>query len=68
MQNYLRRHGARKCEANALVVAPDLGRDLFRRAILEHVPSRAPEAYLRRIAIERARLRTAIRRLMEAEE
>jgi hypothetical protein len=68
VQNYLRRHGARKCEANALVVAPDLGRDLFRRAILKHVPSRAPEAYLRRIAIERARLRTAIRRLMEAEE
>jgi hypothetical protein len=67
VQNYLRRYGARKCEANALVVAPDLGRDLCRRAILEHIPARAPEAYHRRTAIERARLRTAIRRLMDAE-
>jgi hypothetical protein len=64
VQDYLRRFGARKCEANALVVAPDVGRDLCRRAILEHVPAEAPEAYSDRLAIERERLRAVIQRLM----
>ena len=66
VQDYIRRHGARKCEANALVVAPDVGRDLCRRAILEHVPAGAPEAYADRLAIERDQLLAAIRRLMGA--
>lgn len=33
VQDYLRRFGARKVEANALVVAPQAGRRLFRKAI-----------------------------------
>jgi hypothetical protein len=60
--------GARKCEANALVVAPDVGRGLCRRAILEHVPPEAPDAYRGRLAFDRERLRAAIlRRLAEGE-
>jgi len=64
VQDYIRRYGVRKCEANALVVAPAVGRDLCRRAILEHVPAGAPEAYSDRLAIERKRLRVAISQLM----
>ena len=64
MQDYIRRFGVRKCEANALVVAPDVGRDLCRRAILEHVPAEAPQAYSDRLAIERDQLLAAIRRLI----
>jgi hypothetical protein len=62
VQDYIRRYGARKCEANALVVAPDIGRDLCRRAILEHVPAEAPDAYRNRLTIERDTLRAAILR------
>jgi hypothetical protein len=60
VRDYIRRYGARKCEANALVVAPDTGRDLCRRAILEHVPAEATEAYHARLAIEREQLQAAI--------
>jgi hypothetical protein len=66
VQDYVRRFGPRKCEANALVVAPDVGRDLCRRAILEHVPAEAPESYADRLEIERDQLLVAIRRLMGA--
>jgi hypothetical protein len=62
VRDYIHRYGARKCEANALVVAPDVGRDLCRRAILQHVPAAAPEAYRDRLAIERERLQAAIHR------
>jgi hypothetical protein len=33
VQNYLADYGARKCEANALVINPEAGRDLCRRTI-----------------------------------
>jgi hypothetical protein len=35
------------------------------RAILEHVPADAPELYRERLAIERERLREAIRRQLD---
>src|SRR5262249_47821811 len=38
VQSYLARFGARKVEANALVVRPEAGRELCRQAILRHVP------------------------------
>ena len=44
VQDYIARFGVRKCEANALVVAPEVGRQLCRDAILEHVPADAPHA------------------------
>jgi hypothetical protein len=64
VQNYIRRFGVRKCEANALVVAPEVGRQLCREAILEYVPADAPADYHARLAIERERLRAAIHRRM----
>jgi hypothetical protein len=62
VQDYIRRYGVRKCEANALVVAPEIGRDLCRRAILEFIPADAAERYRARLAMARSRLRAAIRR------
>jgi hypothetical protein len=64
VQSYIRQFGVRKCEANALVVAPDTGRDLCRRVILDHVPEDAPADYHARLAIERERLQAAIRQRM----
>jgi hypothetical protein len=62
VQDYLRQFGATKCEANALVVAPEAGRDLCRRAILEHVPATTPARYRARLARARERLHQAIER------
>jgi hypothetical protein len=45
VQSYLREFGARKVEANALVVRAEAGRNLCRRAILRHVPADAPAIY-----------------------
>jgi hypothetical protein len=41
---------ARKCEANSLVVVPDIGRALCRDAILGHVDIEAARRYERRLA------------------
>lgn len=68
VQDYLRRFGARKVEANALVVQPQAGRELCRQAILKYVPETAPAAYNDRLAAIRAQLRDAIRqRLAEGQ-
>ncbi len=47
VQDYLHQFGARKVEANALVVRPDAARELCRSAITEYVDDDAPHAYLR---------------------
>ena len=62
VQDYIRRFGVRKCEANALVVEPDIGRALIRNAILEHIPADAVERYERKLERARKRLRLALRR------
>jgi hypothetical protein len=64
VQDYLREFGARKCEANALVVRPEAGRNLCRDAILRYVPADAVERYERRIASEQRKAQRAIRRLL----
>ena len=61
VQDHLARHGARKCEANALVVSPGAGRRLCREAILRHLPAVARQRYRDKLA---ASLMQAIRRLM----
>jgi hypothetical protein len=64
VQDYITRFGVRKCEANALVVVPEIARTLCRSAILEHVPATAPARYHRKLERTRQRLRRAIRRRM----
>jgi hypothetical protein len=62
VQDYIRRFGVRKCEANALVVEPDIGRALIRTAILEHIPDDAIERYERKLKHRRKRLQRALRK------
>jgi hypothetical protein len=66
VQDYIRRFGVRKCEANALVVVPDIGRALCRAAILAHIPATAASRYQRKLDAERRKLKAAIARLMGA--
>lgn len=61
VQDYIRRFGVRKCEANALVVAPEMGRQLCRDAILAYVPEDAPARYEHKLRRARSRLRRALR-------
>jgi hypothetical protein len=44
-QDYLRRYGVRKVEANALVVRPEQGRELCRQAVLKYVSEEAVQEY-----------------------
>lgn len=65
VQTYLRRFGARKVEANALVVRPDAGRQLCRRAILKYVPENAVRKYTRKLNPLQARVHREILRALE---
>jgi len=60
VQSYLRHHGARKVEANALVTRPVEGRQLCLDAILDYLPEAAPEDYETAIAPARMELRDII--------
>jgi hypothetical protein len=60
VQDYLRSFGARKVEANALIVRPDQGRELCRQAILEYLPPTAPADYQTRLQPYRDELRNAL--------
>jgi hypothetical protein len=60
VQEYIARYGARKCEANALVVAPEAGRELCRQAILQHVSLRAVRKYKSWLAKRREAVREAL--------
>lgn len=62
VQSYIAQFGVRKCEANALVVVPEIGRQLCRDAILRFIPADAPENYRRKLDRARLQLRRAIRR------
>jgi hypothetical protein len=60
VQEYLKRFGARKVEANALVARPAAGRELGRQAILKYVPSTAIVDYEVRLAAAREELQLAV--------
>jgi hypothetical protein len=57
VQDYLKRFGARKVEANALVVRPEAGRKLCRDAILHYVPAVAVARYELRLSRVREKTR-----------
>jgi hypothetical protein len=60
VQDYIREFGVRKCEANALVVASDAGRQLCRQAILQHVSVRAVREYKSWLVIQREHVRAVL--------
>jgi hypothetical protein len=60
VQDYIRRFGVRKCEANALVVAPEAGRRLCREAIGRYIDEDALDRYEERLQEPREELRRAI--------
>lgn len=62
VQSYLRKVGRRKCEANALVTAPEAGRELCEQAIIKYL---GPDA-LDRFAEKRRRVRDKIEQTFEA--
>jgi len=62
VQNYLRAYGARKVEANALVVRPDAGRKLCRNTILKYLPADAPDNYRETLETYREEARREIAR------
>jgi hypothetical protein len=59
---HLRVHGARKVEANALVVAPIEGRQLLRDTIAKYLPPDAREQYAERLKAPRDALRLELQR------
>ena len=60
VQNYLKQFGARKCEANRLVVRQAAARQLCLAAITRYLPEDAPKAYQAKLAPHREQLRLAI--------
>jgi hypothetical protein len=66
VQDYIAEFGVKKCEANALVVRPVMGRELCRDAILEHVPIDAVQRYERRLARLRQQLKTALQERIDS--
>jgi hypothetical protein len=57
---YEKRYGERKCEANALVVRPKEGRQLFRDAVLKYIDEEAVAEFHKRTATAQEELRLAI--------
>jgi hypothetical protein len=62
VQSYIREFGVRKVEANALVVRPDAGRELYRQAILRYLPEDAPAKYRERLEPFRDEVRDEVLR------
>jgi hypothetical protein len=65
VQSYLKKFGARKVEANALVSRPEAGRELCRQAILKYLPANAPDQYQSSLELPRQQMRAEIRRLQD---
>jgi hypothetical protein len=57
VQDYIRAHGLRKVEANALVVAPEAGRQLLRDTIHKYIAPDALDRYEERLKAPREALR-----------
>jgi len=67
VQDYLRKFGVRKVEANALVVRPVEGRRLCRDAIRRYVPENALLNYRAALDVERRKVKEEIASLLRAE-
>ncbi len=65
VKDYIAEFGARKVEANALVVRPEAGRGLCLDAILKYIPEDAPEAYQEKLRPFRDELQAEVVRLLQ---
>jgi len=68
VQDYIKAHGARKVEANALVVRPAAGRDLCRRAIRRYVDLGGAAEFHQATRHERQAVAAEMARLMREHE
>jgi hypothetical protein len=64
VQTYLRQYGARKVEANAMVVRPEPSRALLRQTILQYVSEEAPTRYQAALAPYREQVHVEVQRLL----
>lgn len=60
LQSYLKKVGRRKCEANSIVVVPEMGRRLCRETILTHLGDDAEERFDRKTAQTKERIDEAL--------
>ncbi len=60
VQNYIKRFGVRKVEANALVTRIEAGRELCLQAILKYLSDDDPDTYERQVQTWRQRVRTLV--------
>jgi len=66
IQGYIEEYGARKVEANALVVVPDEGRQMLEDAILGYVGDNAYEVWQEKIVGKRGEIRELIESHMKS--
>jgi hypothetical protein len=64
VQNYIRKFGARKVEANSLVVRPRAGRALCRAAIEQHIDLDLISEYRAQLQSAQAEVASEVRRLL----
>jgi hypothetical protein len=67
VQNYIRRFGARKVEANALVVRPEAGRELCRDAIERYVDLESVKKYRAELKTQQSEVADIVKKMMAAE-
>jgi len=65
VQNYIQQFGARKVEANALVVRPEAGRRLCLNAIRRYIPDNLLSDFEARREVARQEARAAVARLLD---
>jgi hypothetical protein len=65
VQDYLRQYGARKVEANAMVVRPAESRALLRETILRYLSADAPARYRESLTPIREQVRVEVMRLLQ---
>ena len=68
IQGYIEKYGTRKCEANAVIVVPELGRKMLTDAIAKYIGEEAYEKYESRIKEGKEKVRDLIAAKMEYED
>jgi hypothetical protein len=66
IQGYIAKYGNRKCEANALVVVPELGRGLLTKAIDKYLGENAYSDYLEKINDRSNDVKSLVEKRLEA--